>query len=61
LRVSTSLVWSGPRLAVEVGSSWLHPSVRGTAINTASKLLLFTHAFESWGALRVDIKKRAVQ
>lgn len=46
-------------LAIEVGSSWLDPSVQGTAINTVSKLLLFTHAFESWTASRVDIKTDA--
>lgn len=53
--------WPGGEalLAVEVGSSWLHPSVQGTALNTVSKLLLFTHAFGSWGALRVDIKTDA--
>jgi N-acetyltransferase len=43
-------------LAVEVGASWLAPSARGTAVNTATKLLLFTHAFESWRAARVDVK-----
>jgi RimJ/RimL family protein N-acetyltransferase len=43
-------------LAVEVGASWLAASARGTAVNTATKLLLFTHAFESWGASRVDVK-----
>jgi RimJ/RimL family protein N-acetyltransferase len=43
-------------LAVEVGSTWLVPGVRGTAVNTVAKLLLFTHAFESWGASRVDVK-----
>jgi RimJ/RimL family protein N-acetyltransferase len=43
-------------LAVEIGTTWLTPSVRGTAVNTVAKLLLFTHAFESWGASRVDVK-----
>lgn len=46
-------------LAVEVGSTWLTTSARGTAVNTAAKLLLFTHAFESWGVARVDIKTDA--
>jgi RimJ/RimL family protein N-acetyltransferase len=46
-------------LAVEIGSSWLHPSAQGTAINTVSKLLLMTHAFESWNVSRVDIKTDA--
>jgi RimJ/RimL family protein N-acetyltransferase len=63
-RVVGHTAYLGPRfwpdaealLAVEVGSSWLHPSVQGSAVNTVAKLLLFTHAFESWGASRVDIK-----
>ncbi len=63
-RVVGHTAFLGPRfwpddetlLAVEVGSSWLHPSVQGSAVNTAAKLLLFTHAFESWDASRVDLK-----
>jgi RimJ/RimL family protein N-acetyltransferase len=46
-------------LAIEIGSSWLHPSVQGTAVNTVSKLLLMTHAFESWNVSRIDIKTDA--
>jgi len=46
----------GRLLAVEIGSSWLAPDVRGTAVNTSSKLLLFTHAFEVWQVARVDVK-----
>jgi N-acetyltransferase len=63
-RVVGHTAFLGPRfwpdsetlLAVEVGSSWLHPSVQGSTVNTAAKLLLFTHAFESWNAFRVDLK-----
>lgn len=63
-RVVGHTAFLGPRfwpdgealLAVEVGSSWLHPSVQGSVVNTVAKLLLFTHAFEPWAAARVDIK-----
>lgn len=48
---------NGGRLfAVEIGSTWLAPAARGTAVNPAAKLLLMTQAFESWGVDRVDIK-----
>ncbi len=46
-------------LAVEVGSTWLTPRAQGTAVNTASKLLLFGHAFETMGVVRVDLKTDA--
>ena len=51
---------NGGRLfAVEIGSSWLHPAARGTAINPAAKLLLLARALEGWGVDRVDIKTDA--
>ncbi len=46
----------GRLLALEIGSSWLALSARGTAINSASKLLLLAHAFETCQVERVDIK-----
>ena len=49
----------GRLFAVEVSSSWLSPTVRGTAINPAAKLLLLTQALEDWGVDRVDIKTDA--
>lgn len=49
----------GHLYAVEVGSSWLSPAVRGTAINPAAKLLLMAQAFEDWGVARLDIKTDA--
>ena len=49
----------GRLFAVEVGSSWLFPTARGTAINPAAKLLLLTQALEDWGVDRVDIKTDA--
>ena len=46
-------------MAVEVGHTWLVPSAQGTALNSAAKLLLFTHAFETLGAQRVELKTDA--
>ena len=56
----TPRTWpDGRLLAMEIGSTWLRPDAQGTAINTAAKLLLFTHAFEALGVERVDIKTDA--
>lgn len=53
----TPRTWpDGHLLAVEVGSSWLAPDMRGTAVNSASKMLLLAHAFDDWQVERVDIK-----
>ena len=49
----------GRLFAVEIGSSWLSPTARGTAINPAAKLLLLTQALEDWSVDRVDIKTDA--
>ncbi|AYG04981.1 GNAT family N-acetyltransferase [Gryllotalpicola protaetiae] len=46
-------------LAVEVGHTWLVPGAQGTAVNSAAKLLLFTHAFEALGVLRLELKTDA--
>src|SRR6056297_289535 len=40
---------------VEIGGTWLAVSAQRTAVNTEAKLLLLTHAFESWDAQRVAI------
>ena len=45
--------------AVEVGWTWLAASAQGTEINLEAKLLLFTHAFETLGVVRVDLKTDA--
>ena len=50
----------GRLFAVEVGSSWLSPAARGTAVNPAAKLLLMTRAFEDWGVDRNDVARRAI-
>ncbi len=40
---------------VEIGSTWYHPDVWGTAINPECKLLLLAHAFEAVGVNRVSL------
>jgi RimJ/RimL family protein N-acetyltransferase len=39
--------------ACEIGYTWLARSAIRTAANTEAKLLMLTHAFEGWEALRV--------
>jgi RimJ/RimL family protein N-acetyltransferase len=39
--------------ACEIGYSWLTGSAIRTAANTEAKLLMLTHAFETWRVLRV--------
>lgn len=41
---------------LEIGWTWLTPAVQRTALNTECKYLLLRHAFESLGALRVQLK-----
>jgi len=43
----------------EIGSTWYSPEFWGTAVNPESKLLLMKHAFEDWGAVRVQLKTDA--
>lgn len=40
----------------ELGRSWLVPSVRRTGVNTRSKLLMLTYAFENMEMQRVQLK-----
>ena len=40
---------------VEIGGTWLGADVQRSAVNTESKLLMFTHAFETWGVTRVAL------
>jgi RimJ/RimL family protein N-acetyltransferase len=44
---------------VEIGWTWLHPSVWGTGVNVEAKLLQMQHAFEAWGCRRVEWKTDA--
>lgn len=45
--------------AVEIGGTWLAASAQRSPINTEAKLLMLTHAFETWGVQRVDLKTDA--
>lgn len=38
-----------------IGYTWLSKSAQRTPINTECKLLLLTHAFESWKCVRVEL------
>lgn len=40
---------------VEIGWTWLAPSAQRTGINTEAKLLMLTHAFETWRVHRVSL------
>jgi RimJ/RimL family protein N-acetyltransferase len=44
---------------IEIGSTWLGTAAQRTAINTECKYLLLEHAFETLGALRVQLKTDA--
>lgn len=45
---------------LEIGWTWITPSHQRTAANTEAKLLLLTHAFETLGAHRVELKTDAL-
>ncbi|MCW6169575.1 MAG: GNAT family N-acetyltransferase [Thermoplasmatales archaeon] len=38
----------------EIGGTWFHRKVWGTVVNPETKFLLLQHAFEDWGASRVQ-------
>ncbi|HKA67020.1 MAG TPA: GNAT family protein, partial [Solirubrobacterales bacterium] len=44
---------------VEVGWTWLNPSVWRTGANVEAKLLMLRHAFETLGCIRVELKTDA--
>ncbi len=48
-----------PPSVAEIGSTWYAASAQRTAVNTETKLLLLTHAFEVWNVLRVTLKTDA--
>jgi RimJ/RimL family protein N-acetyltransferase len=41
---------------LEIGWTWLTPSVQRTGVNTESKYLLLRHAFETMAAIRVQFR-----
>jgi len=43
----------------EIGSTWYTPAFQRTGVNTECKLLMLTHAFETWHAIRVTLKTDA--
>lgn len=48
--------WTLRDHGVEIGWTWLAPEVQRTGINTECKYLLLRHAFETLGAIRVQLK-----
>ncbi|MEM7245566.1 MAG: GNAT family protein [Acidobacteriota bacterium] len=41
---------------VEIGWTWIAPAWQRSAVNTEAKLLMLTHAFETLGCRRVELK-----
>jgi N-acetyltransferase len=39
---------------VEIGSTWYTADTQGTTVNPECKYLLLSHAFDDWGAMRVQ-------
>jgi RimJ/RimL family protein N-acetyltransferase len=48
-----------PPRAVEIGGTWYAASAQRSAVNSECKLLMLTHAFESWDVERVCFKTDA--
>ncbi len=44
----------------EIGWTWLTPKYQRTFANTEAKLLMLTHAFETWNCIRVELKTDAL-
>ena len=47
---------SAPDRRVEIGWTWMRPDRQRTGVNGEAKALMLQHAFDEWGALRVEIK-----
>jgi RimJ/RimL family protein N-acetyltransferase len=45
---------------VEIGWTWIAPKWQRSKVNTEAKLLQFTHAFETLGCIRVELKTDAL-
>ena len=45
--------------ALEIGWTWIAPAHQRTSVNTECKLLLLEHAFETLGAVRMQLKTDA--
>ena len=48
-----------PDRVVEIGWTWFDPSVWRSGVNVETKLLRSTHAFETLGCVRVELKTDA--
>jgi RimJ/RimL family protein N-acetyltransferase len=46
--------------ALEIGWTWLAADAQRTAVNTEAKLLMLTHAFETWKVVRVNLRTDAL-
>jgi RimJ/RimL family protein N-acetyltransferase len=52
--------WDAPVPSVaEIGGTWLTASAQRTPVNTEAKVLMLTHAFETWEVHRVSLKTDA--
>jgi RimJ/RimL family protein N-acetyltransferase len=47
-------------LRAEIGWTWINPAWQRTFVNTQAKLLMLTHAFETWKCIRVELKTDAL-
>lgn len=45
---------------VEIGWTWIAPRWQRTSANTEAKLLMLSHAFDTWGCVRVELKTDAL-
>ncbi len=53
---STSYLDVAPKRKIaEIGSTWYSSDVQGIVVNPECKYLLLKHAFEGWGAIRVQL------
>jgi len=48
--------YARPHRRIEIGWTWVGRSWQRTAVNTEAKLLMLTHAFETLGMRRVELK-----
>jgi RimJ/RimL family protein N-acetyltransferase len=44
----------------EIGWTWINPRWQRTGVNTEAKLLMLTHAFETWNCVRIELKTDAL-
>jgi RimJ/RimL family protein N-acetyltransferase len=44
----------------EIGWTWINPAWQRTYVNTGAKLIMLTHAFETWKCIRVEFKTDAL-